>query len=118
MSMRKIVIEPITRIEGHLGAVVDVDEATRTPKDAHVFAAMFRGFEVFLRTKPPEDAIAITSRICGVCGASHSNASMHAVDMAYGAVPQPLGVLLRNMGFLMTDHLYDHSIILNILGGP
>jgi hydrogenase large subunit len=118
MSMRKIVIEPITRIEGHLGAVVDVDEATRTPKDAYVFATMFRGFEVFLRTKPPEDAIAITSRICGVCGASHSNASMHAVDMAYGAVPQPLGVLLRNMGFLMTDHLYDHSIILNILGAP
>lgn len=116
--MRRIALDPITRIEGHLGAIIDVDEETRTPTDSRVYATMFRGFEVFLRGRPPEDAIAITSRICGVCGASHANASTHATDMALGVVPKPMGVILRNLAFVMTDCIYDHSIILNLLGGP
>ncbi|AGT35218.1 cytochrome B [Thermofilum adornatum] len=118
MSQKEIFIDPITRIEGHLALRALVDTATRKPSDVWVFATMFRGFEVFLRGRPPEDAIHITSRICGVCGASHTNASMHAVDMAYGVAPEPLGVVLRNMAFAMTDALYDHPLILNMLGGP
>ncbi len=116
--VREVFIDPITRIEGHLALRALVDETTKKPKDVWVFATMFRGFEVFLRGRPPEDAIHITSRICGVCGASHANASMHANDMVYGVAPEPFGVVLRNLAFAMTDPLYDHSIILNMLGGP
>ncbi len=116
--VKEVFIDPITRIEGHLALRALVDETTRKPRDVWVFATMFRGFEVFLRGRPPEDAIHITSRICGVCGASHANASMHANDMVYGVAPEPFGVVLRNMAFAMTDPLYDHSIILNMLGGP
>lgn len=116
--VREVFIDPITRIEGHLALRALIDENARKPKDVWVFATMFRGFEVFLRGRPLEDAIHITSRICGVCGASHANASMHAVDMAYGVTPEPLGVVLRNLAFAMTDPLYDHSLILNMLGGP
>jgi hydrogenase large subunit len=118
MSQREVIIEPITRLEGHIGLRVLLDTTTRKPTDAWAFVTMFRGFEVFLRGRPPEDAIHITSRICGVCGASHANASTHANDIAYGVAPEPLGVVLRNMAFAMTDHIYDHPLILNMLGGP
>ncbi|MEM1927639.1 MAG: nickel-dependent hydrogenase large subunit [Acidilobaceae archaeon] len=113
-------IDPITRIEGHLGARLVVDTTTRRPDPAtvRVFCTAFRGFEVFARGRPPEDMPAMTSRLCGVCGASHANASMHAVDMAYGVSPEPLGVVLRNLGFAIGEYLYDHSIILNLLEAP
>ncbi|ABU82543.1 nickel-dependent hydrogenase large subunit [Ignicoccus hospitalis] len=114
----EIFIDPITRIEGHLGLKAEVDVTSRKTTNTWVFATMFRGFEVFMRGRPPEDAIAISSRVCGVCGASHANAATMATDMALGAVPTPLGVVLRNMAFVMTDLLYDHAIILNLLGGP
>lgn len=115
---RIMFIDPITRIEGHLALRAEVDENTGKVKEAWTVAAMFRGFEVFLRGRAPPDAIHITSRICGVCGSSHANASKIANDMALGAVPEPLGVLLRNMAEGMTDHTYDHPLILNMLGGP
>ncbi len=117
-SVAEIYIDPITRIEGHLGLRAEVDVTSKRTKNTWVFATMFRGFEVFMRGRPPEDAIALASRVCGVCGASHASASTMANDMALGAVPTPLGVALRNMAFAMTDLIYDHSIILNLLGGP
>ncbi|ALU11366.1 cytochrome B [Ignicoccus islandicus DSM 13165] len=117
-GVAELFIDPITRIEGHLALKAEIDVNQRKPKDTWVSATMFRGFEVFLRGRAPEDAIAISSRVCGVCGASHANAATIATDMALGAVPTELGVVLRNMAFAMTDHIYDHSIILNLLGGP
>lgn len=118
--MREIKIDPVTRIEGHLGIRVIVDELTRRPiaDSVRAYGTMFRGFEIIVRGRNVEDAIHITSRICGVCGASHAMASTYAADMALGAVPEPLGVALRNMGFGMADYIYDHSLILNMLGGP
>lgn len=118
-KLKELFLDPITRLEGHIGARVVIDTETRrpVPSEVRVFVTMFRGFEVFLRGRPPEDAIHITSRICGVCGASHANASTVANDMALGVTPEPLGVALRNMAFGMTDHIYDHPLILNMLGG-
>ena len=120
MARKEMIIDPITRIEGHLGLRVVVDTEARRPDPGSVraFVTMFRGFEVFCLGRPPEDLPHITSRICGVCGASHANADVIAVDMAYGVAPTPLGVVLRNMAFVMTDHIYDHSIILTMLEGP
>lgn len=120
MAKREMVIDPITRIEGHLGLrlVVDTESRKPIPDSVRSFATMFRGFEVFSIGRPPEDLPHITSRICGVCGASHANADVIAADMVYGVSPYPMGVVLRNMAFAMTDHIYDHSIILNMLEGP
>lgn len=117
---REMIIDPITRIEGHLALRVIVDTEARRPiKDSvRSFVTMFRGFEVFDLGRPPEDLPHINSRICGVCGASHANASTLAVDMAYGITPYRMGVALRNMAYAMTDHIYDHTIILNMLEGP
>ncbi len=118
MPIKTLYIDPVTRVEGHLSVRARVDVEGRTVVQSWTQALMFRGFEVFLIGRPPEDAIHITSRICGVCGAAHANASARANDMALGAVPTPLGVALRDMAFYMTDLVYDHSIILNLLGGP
>jgi len=120
MVQREMIIDPITRIEGHLGlrVVVDTDKRRAIPESVRSFVAMFRGFEVFSLGRPPEDLPHITSRICGVCGASHANADVIAADMVYGVSPTPLGVALRNMAFAMTDHIYDHTIILLMLEGP
>lgn len=120
MPTREMLIDPITRVEGHLALRVTVDTDARKPiKDSvRSFVTMFRGFEVFDLGRPPEDLPHVNSRICGVCGASHANASVLAVDMAYGVSPYRMGVALRNMAFAMTDHIYDHTIILNMLEGP
>ncbi len=118
MGERTIFIDPITRIEGHLGLNAVVDTATKVVKEAWAFSAMFRGFEVFLRGREPPDAVHLTSRICGVCAASHANASVRANDMALGAVPKPFGVVIRNLAWAATDHMYDHPTHLNILAGP
>ncbi|GAB6148366.1 nickel-dependent hydrogenase large subunit [Stetteria hydrogenophila] len=120
MPTREMVIDPITRIEGHLGlrVVVDTEARRPIPDSVRSFATMFRGFEVFSIGRPPEDLPHITSRICGVCGASHANADVIAADMVYGVSPKPMGVVLRNLAFAMTDHTYDHTIILNMLEGP
>ena len=120
MNLREMVIEPITRIEGHLGLRVVVNTETRrpVPSETRSVAIMFRGFEVFSLGRPVEDLPHITSRICGVCGASHANADVIAADMAYGVSPKPIGVVLRDMAFVMTDHIYDHSVVLNMLEGP
>ena len=120
MPTREMLIDPITRIEGHLGirVVVDIDAKRPDPASVRSFVTMFRGFEVFCLGRPPEDLPHITSRICGVCGASHANADVKAVDMAYGVTPLPMGVGLRNLAWVMTDHLYDHGLVLNALQGP
>ncbi|AFA38944.1 Ni,Fe-hydrogenase I large subunit [Pyrobaculum oguniense TE7] len=118
MSTIKLLIDPITRIEGHLALYAEVDAATRAVSTAKTTAMMFRGFEVFLRGRSPEDAIAITSRSCGVCGAAHANASTRACDAAAGMTPLPMGNVLRNLAYAMTDYTYDHPLILNMLEGP
>lgn len=113
-----IFIDPVTRIEGHLSLRVRYDVDANKAVDAWSSAAMFRGFEVSLRGRYPESAIFITCRSCGVCGAAHANASVLACDMACGATPEPLGVILRNLAYAMTDYIYDHSVLLGCLEGP
>lgn len=114
----KLWIDPITRIEGHLALYADIDSQTKRVKEARTVATMFRGFEIFLRGRAPEDAIHITSRTCGVCGAAHANASTRACDAAAGMTPYPMGNVLRTMAYAMTDYTYDHPLILNMLEGP
>ena len=105
--MSKIVIDPISRIEGHLSVELEVDAGK--VKSARVRGDMFRGFEQILIGRNPFDAVQITQRICGVCPISHGIASSRCVENACGAVPNKNGRLLRNLA-LASNYLQSHIL--------
>lgn len=118
MSKSKtIFIEPMTRIEGHLGVKVDIDVDRKVIVDAHSTGVMFRGFEKIMEGRDPPDAIWISQRICGVCPTPHAVASAEALDMALNASPPPLAVLLRNLADAF-EIIYDHTLHWFQLAGP
>ena len=93
--MTRIVIDPITRIEGHLAIEVEVDGGK--VKDAWTSGTLFRGFEIVLKGRDPRDAYHITQRICGVCPTSHAHAASLCLEDAVGIHPPEMGRLVRNM---------------------
>jgi Ni,Fe-hydrogenase I large subunit len=105
--MSKVVIDPISRIEGHLSVELDVD-AGRV-KSARVRGDMFRGFEQILLGRNPFDAVQISQRICGVCPISHGIESSRCVENACGVVPNKNGRLLRNLA-LASNFLQSHIL--------
>ena len=117
MSKKEIIIEPMTRLEGHLGIQAEADLKARKYVDAHSYVTMFRGFEIILQNREPADAIWITQRVCGVCPVPHAIASAEAVDMAYQAPPPPMGVLLRDLIY-GAEQLYDSVLGCFVLEGP
>ena len=92
---KKITIDPITRIEGHLKIEIEVDNGKVTK--AKSCGEMFRGWEKILRGRNPVDAQQLTQRICGVCPASHAQASSLNLDNAFGITPPENGRLIRNL---------------------
>ena len=107
--MPKIVIDPVTRIEGHLKIEAVTDDGV--VKEARCGGMLFRGLELILRGRDPRDAPRITQRICGVCPTAHSLASSMALDHAFGiedGVPHN-GRLLRNL-ILGSNYLQSHIL--------
>ena len=80
--MHKIVIDPVTRIEGHLKIETVIEDGI--VKDARSTGNLFRGIEIILRDRDPRDAQIITQRICGVCPQSHGMAAALCIDSALG----------------------------------
>jgi len=115
--MTEITIEPITRIEGHLGVHVDIDQETRRIRDAHAYSPMFRGFEIILEGREPSEAIMITQRCCGVCPVPHALASSIVSDQVYNVSPPSMGIVLRNLVH-GAEQLYDAEIGVFNLEGP
>ena len=114
--MKKIVIDPITRIEGHLKieAVIDNGEI----KDASISGTLFRGIEIILKGRDPRDAVMISQRICGVCPEPHAIASVSALEDCSGLadrIPEN-GILLRNI-IQATRTIADHILHFYILSG-
>ena len=105
--MTHVVVDPITRIEGHLRIEAEVDGGV--VKDAWSSSTMFRGIELILKGRDPRDAWAFTQRICGVCTTVHAIASIRAVENAIGAVPPPNARLLRNL-IIASQCVQDHVI--------
>ena len=103
----KVVIDPITRIEGHLRIEVEVTNGVVT--DAKSAGTLFRGFEVLLVGKDPRDASYVTDRVCGVCAGSHNWASSLTLDDAFGAKTPDGGRLIRNL-ILGAMWLHDHPL--------
>ena len=79
---RRIVVDPIPRIEGHLRIEAVLDE-NNTISDAYSSGTMWRGLEIILKGRDPRDAWAFTQRICGVCTTVHALASIRCVEDAH-----------------------------------
>jgi len=105
--MTHIVVDPVTRIEGHLRVEAEVDGGKVT--QAWSSSTMFRGIEIILRGRDPRDAWAFAQRICGVCTTVHAIASIRAVEKAVGAVPPPNARLLRNI-IMSAQNVQDHVV--------
>jgi hydrogenase large subunit len=116
-QLHDIDIDPVTRVAGSLAFHANVDLEDRTVREAHAQATLFRGYEIILEGRDPRDAIDLSSRACGVCGAVHSICSSMALEMALPVEPPPMGVWARNMG-QAAAFLYDNSLHLHLLAGP
>ena len=106
--MQHVVVDPITRIEGHLRVEVTVDEATGTVTDAISSGTAWRGLELVMKDRDPRDAWAYIQRICGVCTTAHALASVRAVEDALGiAIPLNANYIRNIMAATLTvqDHL-------------
>jgi len=103
----RTVIDPLTRIEGHLRVEVEVTDGKVS--DAWVTGELWRGMELVLENRHPEDAFWVSQRICGVCPISHSHASAQSTEDALGITIPNNARIIRN---LIEAAQYLHSHIL------
>jgi quinone-reactive Ni/Fe-hydrogenase large chain len=108
MSEQRIIIDPITRIEGHLRVEVVVDE-NNVVKEAYSGSTLWRGIEQIVRNRDPRDVGFFTQRICGVCTYSHYRAGIMAVEDALGIEP-PLNAKLTRTLMNNALYLHDHPV--------
>jgi hydrogenase large subunit len=105
--MTRIVIDPITRIEGHLRIDCEVENGKVTK--AWSSGQMWRGLEEIVKGHDPRDAWAITQRICGVCTTVHAMASVRAVENALNLPVPKNAQYIRNL--IMAAHgIHDHIV--------
>lgn len=107
MSNKRVIIDPITRIEGHLRIEVEVDE-NNVIQNAYSSATLWRGLETIVKNRDPRDAGFLMQRICGVCTFSHYRAGIEAVEDALGIEPPLNAKLTRslmNQALFMHDHI-------------
>ncbi|MBU6444793.1 MAG: nickel-dependent hydrogenase large subunit [Alphaproteobacteria bacterium] len=102
----RIVVDPITRIEGHLRIEAETDASTAITK-AYSSGTMVRGIELILKGRDPRDAWAFTQRICGVCTLVHGIASVRAVENALGYDIPANAQLIRNL-MIGAQFVHDH----------
>ncbi|CAM2879236.1 nickel-dependent hydrogenase large subunit [Helicobacter burdigaliensis] len=104
---KRIIVDPITRIEGHLRIEVIVDEEN-VIKEAYSSSTLWRGIEVIVKNRDPRDVGFMVQRICGVCTYSHYKAGISAVENALGIkVPFNAEMVrsLMNVSLVLHDHL-------------
>jgi len=107
MARTRVVVDPITRIEGHLRIEVQAENGRIT--DSWATSTQFRGIETIMQGRDPRDAWAFTQRICGVCTVVHAVASCRAVEDALDIRIPPNANLIRNLIHGM-QYIQDHVI--------
>jgi hydrogenase large subunit len=105
-TAQRVVVDPITRIEGHLRIEAETDGAGRITR-ASSAGTMVRGIEIILRGRDPRDAWAFAQRICGVCTLVHGIASVRAVEDALKIEVPPNAQLIRNL-MIAAQYVHDH----------
>ncbi|MEE4161784.1 MAG: nickel-dependent hydrogenase large subunit [Woeseiaceae bacterium] len=101
----RVVVDPITRIEGHLRVEAQMDG--NTIAQAYSSGTMVRGIEIILRDRDPRDAWAFAQRICGVCTLVHGLASVRSVEDALGTEVPENAELIRNL-MIGAQYIHDH----------
>lgn len=103
----RIVVDPVTRIEGHLRIEAEVKDGKIV--DAWSAGTMVRGLEIILKGRDPRDAWAFAERVCGVCTTVHALASVRSVEDALDIKIPPNAELIRNIMFC-TQYIHDHVV--------
>jgi hydrogenase large subunit len=101
----RVVVDPITRIEGHLRIEAETNDGIIT--QASSSGTMVRGIEIILRGRDPRDAWAFAQRICGVCTLVHGIASVRSVENALNYTIPPNAQLIRNL-MIAAQYVHDH----------
>jgi F420-non-reducing hydrogenase large subunit len=114
--MKSIVIDPITRLEGHGKINIFLNDQGNV-ENAYLQIPELRGFEKFSQGRRAEDMPQITSRICGVCPVAHHFAAAKALDSAFNVEPPPVAKKLRELMYA-GYFIYDHILHFYFLGGP
>ncbi|MEN8230159.1 MAG: nickel-dependent hydrogenase large subunit [Bacteroidota bacterium] len=104
---QRIVVDPVTRIEGHLRVEVEIQNGKIV--DAFSSGTMVRGIEIILKGRDPRDAWAFTERVCGVCTTVHALASVRSVENALGIIIPENAELVRNLMFA-AQYMQDHVV--------
>jgi hydrogenase large subunit len=107
VSGQTIVVDPVTRIEGHLRIEAEFDGSTITRASSS--GTMVRGIEIILKGRDPRDAWAFAQRICGVCTLVHGIASVRAVEDALHYEIPTNAQLIRNL-MIVTQFVHDHVV--------
>ncbi len=107
MARTKLVVDPISRIEGHLRIEVQAEDGRIA--DAWASSTQFRGIEIIMEGRDPRDAWAFTQRICGVCTVVHAIASLRAVEDALDIRIPANANTIRNL-ILGMQFIQDHVI--------
>lgn len=105
---KRIVVDPITRIEGHLRIEAEIENGVI--KDAFSSGTMVRGIETIVRGRDPRDAWAFVGRVCGVCTSTHSLCSVRAVEDALDIVIPPNAEMVRN---IMANVIFMHDHVVH-----
>src|ERR1039458_1107153 len=106
MPRQTIVIDPVTRIEGHSKISIHLDEEGNV-EEAHFHVTQFRGFEKFCEGRPFSEMPSLMARICGICPVSHLIASAKACDAILAVrIPEGAGRLRRvlNLAQILQSH--------------
>ena len=114
--MRKISIDPITRLEGHGKIDIFLNDEGNV-ENTYFIVPELRGFEQFCKGRLAEDMPVLTNRICGVCPEAHHMASVKALDMLFGVEPPPAAKKIRELLY-MAFYVTDHTTHFYALGGP
>jgi len=114
--MKRVSIDPITRLEGHGKIDIFLDEEGNVA-NAYLQVPELRGFERFCVGRPAEDMPNLTNRICGVCPEAHHMASSKALDALFHVEPPPAAKKLREL-FYSIFFATDHTTHFYVLAGP
>jgi F420-non-reducing hydrogenase large subunit len=114
--MKRISIDPVTRLEGHGKIDIFLDEEGNVA-NAYLQIPELRGFEQFCVGRPAEDMPNLTARICGVCPEAHHMAATKALDDLFHVDPPPAAKKLREL-FYSIFYATDHTTHFYALGGP
>lgn len=103
----RVVIDPLTRIEGHLR--IELERDGKNISNAWSETTQFRGIETIVKGRDPRDVWAFVGRICGVCTSTHSVAAVMAVENAIGSQVPKQAELIRDI-LLGAQEIHDHVV--------